>query len=274
MTKTVLSFILLLTLGVIVTPRAFSQTPTPTTCPALYNGGAVCQVAKDFSVDKKIQTPGDGSFVDQIPQSDRLIAPERTMIFRIEVTNKTSRTLRNIAVTDTLPAHIQFVRSDVPVKQSGDKLTLTITSLETKKTSRVNIETKVKAKSSLPATSPITCVANQVEARSGFNNLGRDFVTFCIDNASTNDVPPTTTTSSSFPDRTKGGKVAATIPTPTPTPLTSTKGGQVVHPAPNATNNPNTGPEALALIALLPAGAAGIWFRKKTGNLRQDKSTQ
>lgn len=267
---TLAAFTFILT-AVVLTPKVFSQTPTPTTCPALYNGGIVCQEAKDFSVDKKIQTPGDGSFVDQIPQSDRMIAPERTMIFRIEIANKTSRTLRNITVTDTLPAHIQFVRSDIPVKQSGDKLTLTLATLETKKTSRVNIETKVKAKSSLPATSPVICVANQVEARSGFNNLGRDFVTFCIDNASTAEAAAATTTSPSFPDRTKGGQ---SVTTPSPTPPTSTKGGQVVHPAPNTTNNPNTGPEALALIGLIPAGVAGLWFRKKTSRLQQGKSTQ
>lgn len=255
----------LLTVGLGFASPAFSQTPTPSTCPPLYNGGIVCQEAKDFSVDKKAQAPLDGSFVDFLPENETKTAPGNTMIFRIEVKNKTTRTLRGIAVTDTLPGFVQFVKSDSSVKQNGEKVTYTIATLETKKSHTVNIEARVKSRESLPKDSGPLCVANEVEAKSGFNSVGRDFVTFCIDATATavaaqasDSVEPT------FPTGTKGGQPP---PTPSPTQTSTTKGGQQVYPAPSTDKNPNTGPELFALIGLIPAAAAGFLLRKKTNSL-------
>lgn len=243
-----------------LTTKAYAQTPTPSTCPPLYNGGIVCQQARDFSVDKKVQTPKDGSFVDFLPENETKVAPNRTMIFRIEVTNKTAKTLRNITVTDTLPGFVRFMRSDASVQQSGEKITYTIASLETKKSAKVNIETKIVAQENLLQSGVPICVANQVEAKSGFTNLARDFVTFCIDRGIPS--PTADTTAPSFPSgQTKGGQEA---PTPLPTQTNITKGGKQVYPAPSTDKNPNTGPELFALIGLLPAAVTGLWFRRKS----------
>jgi hypothetical protein len=50
----------------------------------------------------------------------------------------------------------------------------------------------------------------------------------------------------------------------TPTPA-QTKGGLKVQPPSKATTTPATGPEMLGIIALVPAAAAGLWLRRKTG---------
>lgn len=264
MNKVIVLSTIILTIGLGFTSPAFSQTPTPLSCPSLYNGGIVCQETKDFSVDKKIQTPTDGSYVDLLPENETKVIPGRTMIFRIEVKNKTSRTLRNINVTDTLPGFVQFVKAESSVKQNGEKITYTIATLEAKKTSKVNIETKIMARESLPEGTGSVCVVNQVEAKSGFSNLARDFVTFCIDNA---DTAASVATSNSqeltFPTRSKGGQALPTT-TPVPTQTTTTKGGQQVYPVSNTNKNPNTGPETLALIGLILGAAAGLWFRRKS----------
>ncbi|MBI2442621.1 MAG: DUF11 domain-containing protein [Candidatus Levybacteria bacterium] len=263
MNKPLLISTLLLTAVAILTPQAFSQTPTPSTCPPVYGGGIVCQEAPDFKVDKKMQTPKNGSYVDQIPENETKIAPERTMIFRIQVTNKTNRTLRNINITDTLPSVVEFVKANPTVRQNRQQLTYTINSLEAKKTSTLNIEAKVKAKDGLPEDDTL-CVANQVSAKSGLTNEAKDFVTFCIDrngSGGTSVTPTPSLTTPTFPGQTKGG---ISQPSPKPTETAETKGGQPVYPAPSTTTSPDTGPELLALIGLLPGGAFGWYLRRKS----------
>ncbi|HSA83432.1 MAG TPA: hypothetical protein VLF20_00915 [Patescibacteria group bacterium] len=61
-----------------------------------------------------------------------------------------------------------------------------------------------------------------------------------------------------------------TQPTPTPQPIVpsnttnATKGGLPVEQPAQATTTPGTGPELLSLAALIPAGAMGIYLRRKT----------
>lgn len=51
---------------------------------------------------------------------------------------------------------------------------------------------------------------------------------------------------------------------PVTTNTTTTKGGLPVYAPAQATNTPGTGPEALGLLSLIPAAAAGIFLRRKT----------
>jgi len=59
-----------------------------------------------------------------------------------------------------------------------------------------------------------------------------------------------------------------TNPAPPPTtvnqPPATTKGGLPVYTPTPATQTPGTGPEALGLLSLIPAAAAGIFLRRKT----------
>ena len=259
---------LLLALTIIMlaaTSKAYGQTPS--ICPPLYNGGAVCQEAKDFRIDKKVQNPKDGSYIDEISQNETLVAPEHTMIFRIVLTNKTDKKLSNISVTDTLPDFVEFVNSDGKTKQNKKQLTYTIATLEAKKTNTMNIEVKVAGKTLLPQDSPV-CVANQVEAKMGIFSaqVAKDFVTFCVDPNAQVTSFPISQTQPSFPGQTKGGQVAPTT-TPQPTVPSTTKGGQTVYPIPNTNQSPSTGPELFALIGLLPAALGGFILRRKSKGL-------
>jgi len=64
-----------------------------------------------------------------------------------------------------------------------------------------------------------------------------------------------------------GGETDCKItPTPAPTQSNSTqttKGGLTVQKPSNTIKTPATGPEAIGLISLIPAAAAGFYLRKK-----------
>lgn len=59
-------------------------------------------------------------------------------------------------------------------------------------------------------------------------------------------------------------KITATSTEPVVTNPPTTKGGLPVDTPPPATQTPGTGPEALGLLSLIPAAAAGIFLRRKT----------
>lgn len=67
----------------------------------------------------------------------------------------------------------------------------------------------------------------------------------------------------------KEGSTPPKTPTSYTTPLSqlgqsgTTKGGTIVQPAPNVQKQPNTGPEMLGLLSLIPAGLLGWKLRKQ-----------
>jgi hypothetical protein len=67
---------------------------------------------------------------------------------------------------------------------------------------------------------------------------------------------------------------ATSIPTANKEPAgssnpTMTKGGLQVHTPSQTNKTPDTGPETLALIGLLPAAGIGMWLRRKTNAIAQ-----
>lgn len=246
-----LLFTLSTLLLILITPNhvfaalAPSITPTPSipasSCPPIYNGGSICEQNKDFTLDKKILNPRTGVYVDTIESQELKIQTDHTAMFRLEITNLSKNTLHAITVTDILPSYMQFANaSSQEVKTTATKITYQIPSLEKGKTHTITIETKVDAADALPENT--VCLANQAEAKQG-SKRASDIVSFCIE------------------------KFAPTLPTQTtnPSPQTETpkasKGGLTVYPAPQTNKAPNTGPESLAIIGLLPLAFAGFKLR-------------
>jgi uncharacterized repeat protein (TIGR01451 family)/LPXTG-motif cell wall-anchored protein len=226
------------------TQTSFAQTisPTPSVCPPVYGGGEICLQAKDFRINKTILHPKSGRYVESLDQKDATISPERTVLFQVTLINTTTRTLRDITITDSLPASLQFVKANPSIKVSGREISYKIASLPAQATTTISLETKVVAEPSFPEGQNVLCTANIIQARLG-SQVGGDIVPFCIQKEISQP-------QLSFP--------------------LTTKGGQRIYPAPQAQETPNTGAEALSFSALLLLGILGYLLRKKTKVIREN----
>lgn len=196
-----------------------------TTCTTVYGGGQTC-VTRTLSVNKTVQDPTNSNFVDNLG-SDKPFDLNGVINFQITVTNTGGTTLNNVNVNDTIPQFVSFAGGAGSV--SGNNLTFNIGSLNAGQSNTQNISFRV---TSLP-NQQILCEVNQVSVTSNEGPNGGDSAQFCIRNQ------------------------ASTV-------TTVTKGGVTIFPPPAVAKTPSTGPEALALIGLLPAGGLGAFLRKKT----------
>lgn len=203
-------------------------------CQPIYGGGQTCVTAGKILIDKKILHPtqktkgGDlSTFVDNLSINDPKYSPLQTVKFQLVVTNTGDSTLSEVKVTDILPAYVNFVAGPGNFDASNRTLTFNIVNLNPNESRKFTIETKVVAPDSLPSGQGVVCVVNQASALFD-SEESKDNSQFCIERKVT----------------TKGG-----LP--------------VVETPKGITQTPATGPELLSLIGLIPAGAAGLFLRRK-----------
>lgn len=244
-------------------------------CQPVFGGGSSCDTNKRFSLDKKLKNLS-GAYVDSLGINDDKFGPNSEVVFRILVVNTTNSTLKNLTLTDILPSQLSFVSSDNDGKfdPQNHSVSVNIASMDKNEQKLVTIKTRTPGADTL-GDSPL-CLVNQA-----FGTQGRDKADdnsrFCISKQpSQGPVQPTPTQVSSNQGQqsTKGGLPIASktkpsttkggMPIPTPTAVPNmTKGGQPVYPAPQSQVAPSTGPEALALIGLIPTGLGGLLLRRK-----------
>ncbi len=248
MKQTVLLLSFLLMTGLVFTQVVFSQSSR---CEPIYNGGLTCVESGNILIDKKINHPtNQRQFVDQLGSEDPHFAPNQELTFIIDVKNTGKSTLSKISVIDIFPPQFVEYVDGVGVFDRKTKLfTFTIDQLKEGETKRITIKARTAKADQFPGNA-IACLINQAQAYTDRtkNNPSQDNVRFCVQRQGQITQPPS-----------NGG--------PTPTPVRqpdTTKGGLPVQPQPNAKTSPKTGPEALALIALLPSGLIGLLLRKKT----------
>lgn len=228
-------------------------------CSPIANGGKTCLTTGDFSINKTVLNPQTNKFVENLSITDPKYAPGYNISFTIVVTNKTNGELKDVTVTDTMPQYVTYVTSDGSYDSSKKTVTFTLGTLAKGATKTYDIQGKIQDAGQLP--SSIVCVANQVLAAKG-NKQASDHTQFCIAKDGSTAGNPPATEQVQGQNTTKGG-VAAT-PTPRSTqPGTTTKGGKTMGDQPQNKALPGTGPELLPLLALFPAGAAGMWLRRK-----------
>lgn len=203
-------------------------------CTPIYGGGQTCQQASNMVLNKTVQNPQTGIFVNNLSVNDPKFSSDQTVAFQIAVTNTGGSAINAITVKDTLPQFVtDFSGSGNPAGVANNSITFTLSNLSPNETRTTRINLKVVGASSLPAT--ITCVVNQATATSDSGQTSSANSQFCIQKLVVQ-FPPTT------------------------------KGGLPLQSAPNMTTTPPTGPEALGLLALLPTGALGAFLRKKTSS--------
>jgi uncharacterized repeat protein (TIGR01451 family) len=237
-TLTTLFIGILLTTGVV-----FAD---PKNCLPIYGGGETCIQDKDFTIDKRVQNPGNQQFVDNLGVNDPTYAPGDTVTFALTVKNVSKNAISNIKVTDTYPKFLDFVSGQGKFDQTKRTLTFSIAKLNKDESKTFIVKGKIVSGDKLPTGDGIGCIANLAQAQVG-KKLSADNAQFCIEKGQTGQTP---------------AKPVPTQPT--------TKGGIPVMPTPKSQSTPATGPEAVSLLSLLPTGIAGFLLRKSrlAGGLR------
>lgn len=180
-------------------------------------------------LNKTVQNPQTGQFVDNLSVNDPKFAPDSAVTFQLTVTNTGGTTLATVTVKDTFPQFVSFQSGAGNFDANSKTLTFTVSDLKPSESKTYTLVGRTAAAGNLPANDGVTCVTNQSMAQSG-DQTSSDTAQLCIQK--------------------QGGFV--------------TKGGLQVFPAPQATKTPGTGPEALPMIGSAIAGLAGFIIRKKS----------
>ncbi len=204
-----------------------------TTCQPIYGGGQSCVQTGNILINKTVMNPSTNVFVDNLSVNDPHYVPNGITTFQLVVTNTGSATLSTVDVKDIFPQFVTFASGPGTFDSNTKTLSFQITNLNPGESRTFTITGNIVSSSQLPS-NQISCVVNQATATSN-GQTSTDNAQFCVENPA---------------------------PTSAAQPVT-TKGGLPVFPAPAVTTTPKTGPEALALAALLPTGLFGQFLRKK-----------
>lgn len=203
-------------------------------CQVIYGGGEVCPTSSQFSLDKKVQSPTKGGgFVDNLGMTDAKFAPDNQVVFKIIIKNTGEKNIDTLTITDTLPENVVF-RTGAGVSNSDNKtVTYTIKNLPKGESNEQNIVVTVLSYDQLPKDQAIICLTNNVKATDNNGNIANDSAAFCIEK------PITQVPIKNIPE------IFTKVP---------------------PKSIPNTGPEMLPLLGLIPAGITGLFLRKKKLN--------
>jgi uncharacterized repeat protein (TIGR01451 family) len=213
-------------------------------CQPIYGGGESCPKVPQIEINKTVQNPETQGYVDNLSASDPKFAPTETVTFKITVKNTSDQELTKITIKDVFPNVVEFVNGVGNFDAGSRTLTIPLEKLSPNEARDFFVQAKVVAADKLPANQNVVCVINQSSITVA-EKTAQDNAQFCIEKGLKPEERPTT----------KGGQ-------PVNPPVT--KGGKPVYPTTTATTTPETGPEALALIGLIPSALGGAYLRRKT----------
>ena len=194
-------------------------------CQVIYGGGEVCPSDYKFSIDKLVQAPNKGgSFVDNIAMDDMRFRANDTVTFKIKVTNTGDSEISTLTITDTLPENVTLTKA--PGSANGRTITYTVNNLKAKESREELITVTIN---NITSDKNVICLTNNVSAKDNNGNNASDKASFCAEKET---------------------------PSAKPTP-------QVYDKTP-VKKIPETGPEMLPLLGLIPAGLAGLAMRRKS----------
>jgi uncharacterized repeat protein (TIGR01451 family) len=201
-----------------------------TSCQPIYGGGESCNQTGNVILDKTVQNPSNGLYVNSLNVNDPKYAPGQTVNFQITIRNTENSTLSNVEVKDILPQFVSFVSGPGSFDANTNTLTFNIGNFPANEARTYTIQGKVASAGSFPFSEGTTCVVNQSIMNVSNGQSAKDNAQFCIQTKTT----------------------------------ITTKAGLPVYPAPVITTTPSTGPEMLPFLALIPTGIAGFILRKKS----------
>ncbi len=165
----------ILTLGLILVGQAHAS---GNNCAVGMYGQSVGPCTR-IVVDKKVQKPGSKDFVDGLSALDPKYHVGDTVTFQIVVQN-TGKDITNLDVVDTLPQNVQFVSGPGNYDKNSNKLTFSISSLESGKSQTFYIMTKV-IDSVAFGNNGYVCVNNYVYAKDKNGATSDDSTQFCVE---------------------------------------------------------------------------------------------
>lgn len=211
----------------------FSKAYAVTSCQPIYGGGQSCIATTNLVIDKTVLNPQTNLLVDNLGINDPKYEPGFITTFQIKVTNTGNSPFSSVEVKDIFPQFASFSSGPGTFDDNTKTLTFSVANLASNETRAFTILGRIADANSLPTST--VCVVNQALAKTNTNEVAQDNSQLCIEKKAAPTTPPTAT---------KGG-----FPVLSPAPITTT---------------PATGPEALALFALIPTLGAGLFLRKIT----------
>ena len=225
-------------------------------CQPIYGGGETCQQEGPISINKTVRNPETKEYVNNLGISDSKYMPNQNIPFQITVKNTSNKAVSNIAIKDILPPLVNFDSADGKFDPKTRTVTMNINQLKANESKTLNIQGKVASRDKFPTDQGIICEVNQAIANQN-NKINQDNSQFCIQKDPLLISPPFYTLPSISPNQ------PFTPPNNNQPNPPNTKGGLPVYPPGATKTTPPTGPEALAVFALLPAGGLGLFLRKK-----------
>lgn len=197
-------------------------------CQPIYGGGQNCITAGGISINKTVQNPQNGQFVDNLSVNDPRFSPNQIVTFQISVINTGSSQVPQVIVKDIFPNYVNFVSGPGNFDNNSKTLTFIAYNLNPNETRNFTLQGKIVDTNQLPSDT-ITCIVNQSMLTATDSSQAQDNSQFCIQKEQT-----------------------------------VTKGGLPIVPPTTMTTTPATGPEMIPLIGMIPAGIAGWFLRKKS----------
>lgn len=216
-------FTIILTLAALL---AVAATPAlADDCQPIYGGGENCQQRGNVVINKTVQHPQNGAFVDNLGVNDPKFGPDSTVTFQLTVTNNGGTDVDKATVKDIFPQFISFNAGPGSFDAGSKTLTFDVFNLKAGESRTFTLTGKVSSINNLPDNT--SCVVNQ-----GF--------------VSANDIT----------NQDNAQLCVAKVPSVT------TKGGPQVFPIPNVTTIPTTGPEAIPMALMGISGTIGYFIKK------------
>lgn len=206
-------------------------------CQIIYGGGEVCPPGRNFTIDKKVLSPGKGgSYIDNLGTNDAKFSPGQNVTFQITVKNSGNSKITGMQIVDTFPQYLTFISGEGRWDTSTGKLTFNNLSLDPGRSKTFTFVAKIANGSVFKSNEGIVCLINEAKATDSTGGSAMDTSQFCVQRS---------------------------IPSQLPQPQVM-KGGPI-------TQTPPTGPEMLGLLALIPSGIGGYLLRKKSQSITKNQ---
>lgn len=206
-----------------------------TSCQPIYGGGQSCLTTNNIIVNKTVLNPQTNQYVDNLSINDAKYQPGFVVSFQISITNTGNTNVSRVDIRDIFPQYVGFGSGPGNFDTNTNALSFGLTDLAPNETRKYGIVGRVLNSEQISVTpGSVVCVVNQAIAIVDGKNVSQDNAQLCIEKTIAAIAPTTIMTKGGFP-------VLSSVPT---------------------TTAPKTGPESLALFALVPTGITGLMLRK------------
>lgn len=144
-------------------------------CTTQYGGTETCRPS-DLLINKQVQNPVSGIFVENLNTGDPTFLPGSNVLFQLTIQNVSGQTFNPVVVKDVLPTYLTFVSGPGTYDESNRTLTFSLENLIAGETRNIQIMAKV-----LPTSASFVCMNNYAEARADIvGRFDSDTAQFCI----------------------------------------------------------------------------------------------